>query len=46
MATKERIQRPSQTITAKITPISNELKIKVASAIGEVVNKIKEAHLN
>lgn len=46
MEKKIRVERPSQTITAKILPISSELKGKIALAVNEVVNKIKEKHLS
>ena len=46
MAKKERIERPLQTIKTIITPISSDVKIKLANAFQAVVNKIKEKHLN
>jgi len=45
MAKKERIERPLQTIKTVITPISSDVKIKLANAFQSVVNKIKEKHL-
>jgi hypothetical protein len=45
MAVKERVERPAQTIKPIVAPLSNDLKIKVAAAFQEVVNKIKEKHL-
>jgi hypothetical protein len=45
MATKERIERPLQTIKTVIAPVSADVKIKLVNAIQEVVNKIKEKHL-
>jgi len=45
MAKKERIERPLQTIKTVITPISSDVKIKLANAFQAVVNKIKEKHL-
>jgi hypothetical protein len=45
MAKKERIERPLQTIKTVITPISSDVKIKLANAFQTVVNKIKEKHL-
>lgn len=45
MAVKERVERPAQTIKAIVAPLSNALKIKVATAFQEVVNRIKEKHL-
>ena len=46
MAVKERIERPAQTIKAIIAPISNDLKVKVASAFQAVVTTIKVKHLS
>jgi len=46
MAKKERIERPLQTIKTIITPVSSDVKIKLANAFQAVVNKIKEKHLN
>lgn len=45
MAQKERIERPAQTIKAIVAPISNDVKVKIASAFQEVVTKIKNKHL-
>ena len=45
MATKPRIERPDNTIRTNIIPISTEVKIKCATAINEVVAKIKAKHL-
>lgn len=46
MAVKERIERPSQTIKPVISPLSNDLKIKVANAFQAVVTAIKVKHLS
>ena len=43
MAVKERIERPAQTIKTVVAPLSSDLKVKVATAFQEVVNKIKFA---
>lgn len=45
MAVKLRVERPSQTIKTNVTPLANDLKIKTAAAIQEVVNQIKIVHL-
>jgi hypothetical protein len=45
MAESVRVERPAQTIKANVTPISTDVKVKVAAAFQEVVNKIKEKHL-
>ena len=46
MAVKERVERPVQTIKTVIAPISNDLKVKVASAFQAVVTAIKVKHLS
>lgn len=46
MAENNRIERPANTIKANITPLTSDLKLKIASAFQEVVNKIKERHLS
>jgi hypothetical protein len=46
MAKKERVNRPLQTIKTIITPVPATLKVKLANAFQEVVNKIKEKHLS
>jgi hypothetical protein len=46
MAQKQRIERPAQLVKTNITPISAELKSKIATAFQEVVTKIKEKHLS
>ena len=46
MAQKERIERPAQTIKTVVAPLSSDLKVKVATAFQEVVNKIKDKHLS
>jgi hypothetical protein len=45
MAESVRVERPAQIIKANVTPISTDVKVKVAAAFQEVVNKIKEKHL-
>jgi hypothetical protein len=46
MATKPRVERPSQTIKANVKPLDNNIKVKVATAFNEVINRIKEKHLS
>jgi hypothetical protein len=46
MAVKERVERPVQTIKAIVAPISNDLKVKVATAFQAVVTAIKVKHLS
>ncbi len=41
-----RVERPAQTIKANITPLSSDLKIKIAAAFQTIVNKIKDKHLS
>jgi hypothetical protein len=41
-----KVYRPASVIKTNITPLSSELKVKLANAVSEVVNKIKETHLN
>lgn len=41
-----RIERPAQVIKSVVKPIDSSLKIKIAQAFQEVVNKIKEKHLS
>ena len=41
----ERIERPNSVIKTVITPLSSQIKVKIANAIQVVVNKIKEKHL-
>jgi hypothetical protein len=45
MATKLRIERPDNTIRTNITPISTEVKVKCATAINDVIARIKAKHL-
>ncbi len=45
MAQKERIERPAQIIKTIISPLSSDLKSKVATAFQAVVNEIKTKHL-
>lgn len=45
MTTNLRVERPSQTIVTKITPLSVTLKSKVSNTIQGVVNEIKVKHL-
>lgn len=46
MSQNNRIERPAQTIKTNITPLSSDLKAKIAAAFQVVVNKIKEKHLS
>ena len=46
MSNKTRIERPNNTIKGIISPVSTSLKVKMASAMQVVVNKIKEKHLS
>jgi hypothetical protein len=46
MPQNNRVERPSQTIKSIITPLSSDLKVKIANAFQVVVNKIKEKHLS
>lgn len=41
-----RIERPAQTIKSEITPINASVKVKIAAAFQEVVNRIKAKHLS
>jgi hypothetical protein len=41
-----RVERPDSTIKRLITPLSSDLKIKINTAITQVINKIKEKHLS
>ena len=45
MATKPRIERPDNTIRTNIIPISTEVKGKCATAINDVIARIKAKHL-
>jgi hypothetical protein len=45
MAVKERIERPAQTIKTIVAPLTNDLKVKVATAFQAVVTEIKNKHL-
>jgi hypothetical protein len=45
MNTNTKIHRQPNVIKTDITPLSTELKVKIKSAVEEVVNKIKEKHL-
>lgn len=45
MAETIRIERPAQIIKSEIRPLDSALKVKIAQAFQEVVNKIKDKHL-
>ena len=40
-----RIERPTTVIKKLIAPIASEKKVKIAAAVQEFVNRIKEKHL-
>jgi hypothetical protein len=40
-----RVERPSTVIKEIIAPITSEKKVKIAAAVQEFVNRIKEKHL-
>ena len=40
------LERPSVHVTIQVNQISDDLKVKVKTAIQEVVNRIKEKHLS
>jgi len=46
MANNVRVERPAQTIKSTITSLNSDLKVKIANAFQEVVNRIKEKHLS
>jgi hypothetical protein len=41
-----RIERPTTVIKALIAPIQSETKTKIATAVQEFVNRIKNKHLS
>ena len=43
---KMKIERPNSVIKVNITPLTADKKTKIASAVQEVVNKIKTKHLS
>jgi hypothetical protein len=43
---KKRIERPNQTIKANVTPVSNDIKVKLTAAFQSVINAIKAKHLS
>lgn len=45
MAIKIKEERPNTVIKPLITPLSTDVKSKIAAAFQAVVNKIKEKHL-
>jgi hypothetical protein len=45
MAVKLKVERPIQTIKTNVSPVSSDLKLKMAAAIQGVVNEIKTTHL-
>jgi hypothetical protein len=40
-----RVERPTTVIKEIIAPITSEKKVKIAAAVQEFVNRIKEKHL-
>jgi hypothetical protein len=45
MAEVIRVERPAQIIKSEVTALDSSLKVKIAQAFQEVVNKIKDKHL-
>jgi hypothetical protein len=45
MAVKKRVERPDNIIKTNITPIVTELKVKCATAVNDVIARIKAKHL-
>ena len=45
MAVSKRIERPDQTIKVAISPLSSDLKTKIATAFQAIVTAIKVKHL-
>jgi hypothetical protein len=45
MANNPRVERPKQTIKTNISPLSDSLKVKAATAIQSVVTAIKNKHM-
>lgn len=41
-----RIERPTTVIKALIAPIPSNTKVKIATAVQEFVNRIKDKHLS
>ena len=41
----QKTERPNTVIKTLVVPITNDVKIKTAQAIQNVVNRIKEKHL-
>lgn len=46
MANNIRIERPNSVIKVNISQVDSAIKVKTATAIQAVVNKIKEKHLS
>lgn len=46
MNTNTKTYRQPNVIKTNITPLSNELKNKITTAVAELVNKVKEKHLS
>lgn len=46
MENNVRIERPNTVIKVSVSEVNSATKVKVASAIQAVVNKIKEKHLS
>jgi hypothetical protein len=45
MAVKKRVERPDNIIKTNIKPITTEVKVKCATAINDVIARIKVKHL-
>ena len=46
MENNKRIERPSQVIKARVTPVSESTKQKIKNAFQDVINRIKQKHLS
>jgi hypothetical protein len=45
-AQSTRVERPDVTIKKIVTPLSNDVKVKINNAMVQIVDKIKEKHLS
>lgn len=45
MATKIKVERPNSIIKVNVISLTDDVKVKVASAVNSVVSAIKEKHL-
>ena len=46
MEIKMKMERPNSIIKANVTPLTDVIKLKVATAVNSVVSAIKEKHLS